>query len=269
LTFNRSKKKTPRRLDLDAKENALTQAEVVAFEQAIKTDKQAYIYILCGIFGMRIGEVVHCKLDWFDLTEGRESIKIPRQMKCDCTECKNRPNKGVWSPKTRAGARTIPARICLSYFYSAHEYLKNGGSVGTQRACRYMIHVIAKRAKIPHTVFPHALRATAATKIAAMQDMNSVRITNIMGWESIKIADEYIRASGIDVLRAFEPKVLGQDVIETPSFVKKHDEEQKFEEFKGNETKSEDDVCTMCGEKVVLKEDGSWECSACGATSNL
>jgi integrase/ribosomal protein S27AE len=265
LSFKSRKVKQRNR---DSKENALSEAEVAMIEKAICSEKQAYLYIMCGVFGMRIGEVIHCNADWFDLTKGREAIKIPRQMNCSCAECKRKRN-GVWRPKTRAGARTIPARINLNYFMFAYRFCKGGQKVGNTRSAEVMIRRLGRRAGIEHPVFPHALRATAATRIASLPHMNSIRITNIMGWESIKIADEYIRASGIDVLLAFEPSPEHEDIVKIPSFKKKEEEPPKYEPYKGNESSNEGESCPVCGARVFLKEDDSWECAECGAMSKL
>ena len=62
--------------------------------------------------GMRVSEFIHMKRGW--LNWGKKNppkyygaIEIPKEMRCDCYECKDKRN-GYWRVKTKRSARTIP-----------------------------------------------------------------------------------------------------------------------------------------------------------------
>jgi hypothetical protein len=62
---------------------------------------------------------------------------------------------------------------------------------------------LGAKAGIKHLVFPHALRATAATEIAVKPNVTTEGVKSVMGWSKIKTADIYVKATGEQIMRMF------------------------------------------------------------------
>jgi integrase len=251
--------------DRDSAANSLSEKEVSLFENAVSTDKQAFVYMALGKFGFRIGEMAHISHDWFIIEPGNECIKIPRLTKCvhECPKCKKRG--GMWSPKTINGARVVPAYIDIDSFWFMEQYLRNGGIPPMERRAREIIYQIEKKANIPHNIFPHALRATAAQRVAAMPNITSPDLMEIFGWADLDTANSYIVASGTNVMRKF----TGRDIIASPNAIIKNfkdgDKEVQYRMFQDAPTSSF--KCTVCDSDIIVESDGTWHCRECGANS--
>ena len=250
----------------DSAANALSDVEMSQFEGSVKTDKQAFVYFTLGKFGLRIGEMSHMSHDWFILEQGNEHIKIPRLTKCvhDCSKCRNRG--GMWSPKTKNGARTIPAYIDIEAFWFIEEYLRNGNLPPMERRAREIIYQIEKKANIPHNIFPHALRATAAQRVAAMPNVTSPDLMEIFGWADLDTANSYIVASGVNVMRKF---TTNKTIIASPNaLIKNFKEGRKEVQYRMfQDAPPSSFKCTVCDSDVVVESDGVWHCRECGANS--
>ena len=68
-----------------------------------------------------------------------------------------------------------------------------------------IIRSMSERIGISHKVFPHALRGTFATILAA-KNFNVWEIMDALGWTSAKTAEIYIRFSAARVSKAFKEK---------------------------------------------------------------
>lgn len=144
--------------------------------------------------GLRVSELAHMRTDW--ITQDG-NLKIPHQQICKCAECK-RKRHGLWKPKTKAGARTlpIPKRVKKDLFELLK--IKPNGMQVSRTGLYYRTKRILKRAKIKFqglsedTAFPHALRSTCATMLAT-GGMSPAYLSYFMGWKSISIGDHYIR----------------------------------------------------------------------------
>lgn len=105
---------------------------------------------------------------------------------------------GHWSPKTDAAAREVPfdadtrASIVVErYFEQYDEYVNGRQSINRRvtRLCETADEVDADQ------VYPHALRATAASHFAA-HGLDVFALKSLMGWSDLSTAKNYISTSG-------------------------------------------------------------------------
>lgn len=143
--------------------------------------------------GMRISEFIHMKRSWIDF-EG-EWIKVPEKQVCSCRECEKKRD-GVWKPKTDEASRRIKllqeAKEVLDPFFDEHDSVME--IIKTRQRGYDIVRSVAKRTNIQHKVFPHALRGTFAS-ILAGKGFTAPQITGMLGWVSIKTAEDYIKIS--------------------------------------------------------------------------
>lgn len=187
---------------LDAEEEKKLREYI--FTNGTPVDKLIYYGMAC--WGLRVSEFAHFREPWLDKTRGL--VRIPSKQGCDCWECRSKRG-GFWYPKTEAGIRVIPAKKISpegwDYFVT---YFMEGGRPPTNRK-RVWARVVQlfKLAGIGHEGYPHALRATAAMKISSWPRVTASVLMSVMGWSRIETANQYIKASGIEVERAFEGDV--------------------------------------------------------------
>lgn len=125
------------------------------------------------------------------------NLRVPTAQKCNCAECA-RNRGGEWRPKTKAGARVlhIPERLRkdLSELLRMQPYGLNLSRIGVW----YRVKTILKRANVKFpapagkTGFPHCMRATCATILAASGVMNEFELSYYMGWSDINMAKHYV-----------------------------------------------------------------------------
>ena len=149
------------------------------------------ILILTTRLGMRAEEATHMQASWIE----RDVIRIPPYQPCRCSDCR-RPKKkkpgGNWYAKTERSVRDLAigdsiAGDITQYF---SEHLQ--GLCMTRQALWQRVKRIARRAKMGNRVFPHALRATAATTFIRKGMTNPAVLCNTMGWDRLSTAERYI-----------------------------------------------------------------------------
>ena len=187
----------------DSAEYALEEDEVPrALGACIDLEERIIIKVPLYL-GLRVGELAHMKAEWL-ISNGE--LRIPPVQSCNCAECR-RFRGGEWRPKTEAGIRTLAIpRPVLS---DLQEYLarKPQGLETSRVTLNLKTKAILKRAGIKRkglakeAPFPHALRATCATRLAGA-GIDSAALSYIMGWASIRVADHYIRVSRARALAA-------------------------------------------------------------------
>lgn len=97
-----------------------------------------------------------------------------------------------WSPKTPASARQIPfdfdvrIEMCIEEFFDAYSGWEKSKSTLNRRIDR-----VAEIADADIEVYPHALRATAASTHAS-REVSAYALMSIMGWSDIATARSYI-----------------------------------------------------------------------------
>lgn len=181
-----------------SRDNILEEEEIINFIDFAKSYREKLLCCGLAFTGMRISEFLHLNRDWINFEKGY--ISIPSSMKCKCFECAYKG--GVWKPKTKEAIRKIPIlpeiKDMLKKYFSKHQSIME--IIPSRVVAWQTIKEVGARAGIKHPVFPHAIRATFAS-ILAEKDFSSATITRIMGWRSMKTADEYIKVSTSKVMR--------------------------------------------------------------------
>lgn len=183
------------------------------------------ILLLGGRLGLRAGEITHLRSDWIDWD--RELIRIPAYDPCDhgknggvCGYCRKaakqrvRKNEDVeldvalqerWSPKTRHSVRTIPfgfddriVGVLEEFFFHREDYPRSRCSIN-----RRVNRVCEAADYDPDSLYPHALRATAAT-YHAYKGLPVAALQSLFGWSDLATAQKYVRLSGGATQQALE-----------------------------------------------------------------
>jgi hypothetical protein len=111
-----------------------------------------------------------------------------------------------WQPKTPHAARTTPfdfdARIPLvleSFFERFDGWEKSKATLNRR------VNRVAEVADVDANVYPHALRATAASAHAA-RDVSAYSLMNTMGWSDIATARAYVASNDEQAAREIRSK---------------------------------------------------------------
>jgi integrase len=168
-----------------------------------------FICLVAGRLGLRAGEITHFQTSWLDWD--RNILRIPKHEPCSCGYCQRQASQEAshhdgltpeealddrWHPKTVASARAIPfdlslrVELCLERFADRYEEFPGSRSTINRRVTR-----AAEQADIAGRVYPHCLRATAAS-YHAYQGVAPVPLQALMGWSDLATAQKYIRISG-------------------------------------------------------------------------
>ena len=100
-----------------------------------------------------------------------------------------------WEPKTENGARAIPYDIDMRVQMTIERFVDEYEVFPKARvAVNRRVSEAAEAADLEEDIYPHALRATAATEMA-LYDISAAALSSIMGWSDISTARAYIRAS--------------------------------------------------------------------------
>ncbi|KXB08681.1 hypothetical protein AKJ59_00665 [candidate division MSBL1 archaeon SCGC-AAA385M02] len=199
------------------KENVLTDDEIEALLDAIKTMYEEFVVKGLLYTGLRESAFHHMKESWVDFD--RRLIRVPRKQRCMvCDSCKKpRYTKSgnetkaanTWVPKTSAGTRTIPmvpeVQEILDWYFNQQGHKTVIEQYRWRQNLYNTVRKVGKRAKIDHPVFPHALRGTFAT-ILAKKDFDMWEIKDTLGWKTIQPAIFYINLAGEQIKKSFEEK---------------------------------------------------------------
>jgi len=190
----------------------LDESDIKKVRRSLKTFVEGLVVLGLLYTGMRVSEFVHMRKDWISWKTGL--IRIPRQQRCDCYECKkvlrNRKGEvtkpaGVWRPKTPESIRPIPILPEIEALF--RQYFQRSSQIMDVVGSRVYAWMVLKRVEQRSGVklFPHVLRGTFATLLAS-KDFDATEITPLLGWKSFKMADFYIKLSGARVLKAVQEK---------------------------------------------------------------
>lgn len=162
----------------------LTEEEQTALRLAA-TDEVDKVIVGQTVFcGLRAGEVVHMRLEWIT---SDHSISIPPEQPCQCKDC-----GGKWSPKTESSVRVVPIP---SWLYTTIEgyygHNPQGLSFTRQHVWR-RVKAVVRKTGIRHRVFPHSLRSTYATTLAA-NGMEAAGLCYLLGWSDLETAQHYVQ----------------------------------------------------------------------------
>lgn len=111
-----------------------------------------------------------------------------------------------WRPKTKKSARTIPfdfdvrAEMALEEFFERFDGWERAASTLNRR-----INRLADAAGLDARVYPHSLRATAASYHAS-RDISIHSLMSIMGWQDPSTARTYVNANPDSAAREIRSK---------------------------------------------------------------
>jgi len=215
------------------KQDVLTQRDFeLLLEGATRLDDPTslharFVSLVGGRLGLRPGEVAHLSEDWINWRHQR--IEIPEHDNCTkgrhgddiCGYCRNMARQKAdadtpttfeearnerWTGKTENAARFVPfgfdprTEIVLERMFDQHDSFPRSRSVVNQRVKRA---AEAANELDPSDVFPHALRATAATFHAA-RGVDLLPLQSMFGWADLQVAQHYLQNSPEHTARALE-----------------------------------------------------------------
>lgn len=184
-----------------------------------------FIFLVCGRLGLRRGELGHMTEEWIDWRQRR--IVIPAHEPCTngrggstCGDCKNLAQQRVdhdadgltferavadqWVPKTPAAVREVPfapmprvEAVIEEFFDRFDEW---------PQSCQAINRRVTKIAELtqgvdPEAIYPHALRASAATYWAG-RSISVFALQQLLGWADLQTARQYVAASPENTERA-------------------------------------------------------------------
>jgi len=183
-----------------------------------------FVCLVAGRLGMRAGEIAHMTAEWVDWR--RNMIVVPEHEPCTkgrdggpCGYCRQQAEQRVehnpgmtldealefaWSAKTQSAAREIPfdfdprVELAIERFFERYEewpVSRQGVNRRVERAAEE-----APQLNVDD-VYPHALRATAATHHAA-RGLDVLPLQAMFGWADLSTAQNYIQKSGENTARA-------------------------------------------------------------------
>ncbi len=144
--------------------------------------------------GLRLGEIQHCKLGWFEQRE--KLLSLPTRQICDCAkgspcyECR-KYRGGIWSPKTAAGIRVLLVPPTVEPYL-----LQIGNGLNCSRQClEVRFRKIKRRAGLGYkSLYLHAISGTYATRLAE-SDISSISMMSLMGWDTLQSSEAYVKSS--------------------------------------------------------------------------
>jgi integrase len=187
-----------------------------------QTEAEFIVFVL-GRLGLRRGEITHLKREWIDRRE--KLIKIPGHQPCTkgqnggmCGHCRQLVKQAAdineipvseikgnwWRPKTESAVRGIPydwsprAEIAIDRFCEHFDSFTRSSTAVSRR-----IKAAAEHAPQldKDDIYPHALRATAAT-YQVSRGLGVHALTSMMGWANLSTAQVYISNSDENTRRA-------------------------------------------------------------------
>jgi integrase len=212
-----------------SKDDALSEREFECLvEGAQKMDdyqgtEARFIVMAAGRLGLRAGEIAHMTSDWINWRDQR--IEVPAHQPCDqgrdgglCGHCRqlveqcatynDKEESAIaanwWRPKTEAAVRGVPfgwcprAEIEIERFFERFDRFERSFTAIGRRVTRAAEHAPTLE---PDDVYPHALRATAAT-LQAGKGLSASALCNMFGWVNLSTAQVYIQRSDENTQRA-------------------------------------------------------------------
>ena len=183
-----------------------------------------FVVLVAGRLGLRSGEIVHCREEWADWR--RRMLVIPGEQRCEsgrsgglCGSCRqsakqmadHNPGLSVedaegmmWQPKTSAAAREVPfdvdsrAELVIERYFDRFDEFQISQTGVNRRVKRAAEHAEGLE---PDEIYPHCLRATAATRFAS-RGLDVIALQSMFGWANLSTAHNYIRRSGENTARA-------------------------------------------------------------------
>lgn len=183
-----------------------------------------FVALVGGRLGLRVGELTHIKESWVDWRN--RVIEIPHYDRCHkgrdgglCGYCEQAAVQMVeynddvtldaaraemWRPKTSAAARKVPFDFDARVELIVERFFDRYGEWPLSRtAVTRRVNKAADAADelSPEHVYPHALRATAATHHAG-RGLDVLPLQSLMGWAQAATAQVYVKRSVENTRRA-------------------------------------------------------------------
>lgn len=190
-------------------------------------DQATFAILVLGRLGLRRGELTHMRESWVDWRQ--EQISVPLQQDCHgerdgdgpCGTCRQLAKQRVeyneelsfeealadqWHAKTPAAARDVyfgfdaRARLHMERFFDKYD-----GWAWAAAAVNRRIKRAAERADglDPDDVYPHALRATAASYHAG-RGLETLSLMQMMGWAQLSTAQVYVSRNSRNTARQLD-----------------------------------------------------------------
>lgn len=183
-----------------------------------------FVILVAGRLGMRLGEITHIQEDWINWR--KRMIEVPRHQGCEkgrdgglCGLCKQQAKQQakhsddleyedvrpqMWRAKTDAAARSIPfdfdprVEIAIERYFDRWDHW-----MYSHTAIRRRIQKATEAADELEdgSVYPHALRASAATYHAG-RGLDVLPLQAMMGWAQASTAQCYVQSSPENTARA-------------------------------------------------------------------
>ncbi|WP_238532831.1 site-specific integrase [Halalkalicoccus jeotgali] len=184
-----------------------------------------FVILVAGRLGMRAGEIAHMDRSWIDWRN--QMIVVPRHDPCTkargeagpCGYCKRLAEQAAdhnpelsyeaalaraWTPKTDSAARSIPfdfdprTDLVIERFFERYEKFPHSKQAVNRR--------VNKAAEVTDeldedSIYPHCLRATAATYHAS-RGLSALPLQSMLGWSDLSTSQKYVRRSGEATARA-------------------------------------------------------------------
>jgi integrase len=180
-----------------------------------------------GRLGLRRGELTHLRADWID--ERNQMLSIPRQQDCAigkgdadcCGYCRQLAEQRIefnpelsmatavdmqWAAKTDAAARDVyfgfspRAELYIQRFTDRYDRWPVS-STGVNRRVKDAAEAADRLERAD--VRPHALRATAATRLAA-EGLEMHALMQYFGWAKPQTAEVYLSRNGKNTARQLD-----------------------------------------------------------------
>jgi len=190
-------------------------------------DQALFACLVLGRLGLRRGELTHMREEWVDWR--RETISVPLQQDCHgerqgdgpCGTCRQLAQQRAdhcddvgledaladqWRAKTPAAARDVyfgfdaRARLHVERFFDEHDEWPFAAAAINRRIKRAAEHA---EGLDPDDVYPHALRATAASYHAG-RGLETLSLMQMMGWAQLSTAEVYVSRNSRNTARQLD-----------------------------------------------------------------
>jgi integrase len=214
-----------------SRDDVLSERQLALLIQASRSlpeprDFQArFILYAAGYLGLRAGEIAHFDTDWLDWHD--RVVRIPEYDNCNdgsgdgvCGYCRSRAEDYAetndvsmqtaldmrWEPKTETSVRSIPfdfnvwLELTIEEFDERYDRFPKSKATINRRVSEAVEH-----SDVTRRVYPHSLRATAAT-LHASRDVSPYSLMSVMGWVDLETARSYVAASDESAARELRHK---------------------------------------------------------------
>jgi len=228
-----AQKRGPTNTVRHSKDDALDEREFeLLLEGASKMDdyygdQALFACLILGRLGLRRGELTHMREEWVDWRQ--EQISIPLQEDCHgerqgdgpCGMCRQLAQQRAdhnddlsleaaladqWRAKTPAAARDVyfgfdaRTRLHVERFFDKYDQWEWAAQAVNRRVKRAAEHADGLD---PDDVYPHALRATAASYHAG-RGLETLSLMQMMGWAQLSTAEVYVSRNSRNTARQLD-----------------------------------------------------------------